>query len=240
MGGTRPEKCVLCGDPCVKTHIVPRAFAHDIRQNEKHLVVGYSNRNGWTHSQSGISEYLLCGAHEKALLFSDTYGVDFARRASALSANFHEAGNLIFVPNPKPDFLGKFALSVIWRHVVSSQGKALGLSLGTHRKPIEDFIFRGMDWPYKLLLLRPSESLRKERIDIISMPSRGRFLGLNSWRFTVPGVAVVALVNNQAFPSKFEEFAASKDPSPIIDLGPLDIEQDPGSRYIFDRIKRQR
>lgn len=193
MAKRKPNNCYLCGSPAVKTHIVPRALMHDMRQGSGHLVVGGSNFDGVAFRQSGEWEYLLCDHHERKLHAADTYGIDFCRRAQIAASSAKD--EYFEVANPSPHLLLRFGLSVIWRHVHSESGSKLRLTLGPHEAAVRDAIFNEASTDYQLTLCTSTHSIKGKPVEIAMFPSRGRLLGRNIWHFTLARIDFMVSVS---------------------------------------------
>jgi hypothetical protein len=212
---------------------------HDLRRNEKHLVVGSAHTDGIKLSQSGEWEYLLCQQHEAALGYADTYGVEFCRNARIAAAAsckhaFYE------VANPRPELLSRFALSVVWRHVHSSLGRELGFTLGNHETVIRRAIFCGEPAPYQVGLNTTTLGLGGEPADIVSFPTRGKLANLNVWRFTVAQVEFTTLISSQRLPRRFDAvLGSSADPATVMRM-PLEEVGGSVHRTILERMRRKK
>lgn len=211
---------------------------HDLRDGEGHLIVGYSHQDGVDFSQSGSWEYLLCDHHEQRLSIADTYGVDFCRRSRSL----HDLrGELFEVPNPAPNLLLRFALSIVWRHAHSKTGRAIGLSLGAHERRVRDAVFDHSDVGYQLVLTSSHHSIKGEPVDITSLPARGRIGGLNTWRFTLAQINFSLAITNEQWPPPLSNLLASTRDPAIVFTGPLiETADHPAHQGILARMKRPR
>jgi hypothetical protein len=58
--------CRGCGATgTVRAHLIPRSFVHDLRVAQKHIYIGWAERNGRKVTQSGlIDEDILCGKYD--------------------------------------------------------------------------------------------------------------------------------------------------------------------------------
>jgi hypothetical protein len=114
-----PGQCAVCGNtPTVKSHIIPRALALDLRGKQKHLVSGELERPGVKFLQNGRWDpHLLCRDHEERLSHIDDYGISFIRRFCATRQH------AIPVANDRPLLLQAFFLALIWKKNLSNRGK---------------------------------------------------------------------------------------------------------------------
>lgn len=75
--------CIICGtEKTVRSHILPKAVARDLRRGHAHTIVGSSRYDGVKKLPGGaFSDHLLCKKHEAVTSKFDTYAVGFLRRA---------------------------------------------------------------------------------------------------------------------------------------------------------------
>jgi hypothetical protein len=132
--------CAICGrDETVKSHIIPKAFAHDVRDGATHVVAGSTVAKVARTSQGGFfSDTLLCSTHENLTAATDKYAVEFVRRVSSTWQDRTKTAALTIV-NPRPELLRSFALLTIWREVHGAPGSRL--SLGPYEDAVRRHIF---------------------------------------------------------------------------------------------------
>lgn len=178
--------CKICGaSKTVRSHLIPRSFAHEIRADCKDLTILSRGAARPEFSQSGLVDpSLLCSDHEAITGELDRYGVDFVRRARSGRSSSSEGFQ---VDNPQPHKLLGFAASIVWRAVVSPLGNADRDSLGRSEGAVARAVFAGA--PLRAQLYVASISIRHEdnELNTVIMPNRRREAGAWLWMFTVNG-----------------------------------------------------
>lgn len=234
--------CGVCGSPnTVRSHIIPRALVHDSKEGAQAAVYGERGTPGYRLRQSGkFDDDILCEAHENLTGYLDRYGVDFVR---ALNAAGNQAGDrqAVSIPNPRPDMLQRFVLSVIWREVQSKRGQAIGLSLGSWAESVTDAVFwqRSIAAPLVASYQRFTAE-RSERVPIGIHPFRVRMLGRNFWQFTVSGCAFWLCLDRRGLPPKFDGVRADlNDPARAVIGDAKPLEEVGILRAIFDDMRRR-
>jgi hypothetical protein len=223
--------CLICGDEnTVKSHILPKAFAHLIKDGAPHAITASRHYRGAKPSQGGpFSNEILCRNHEAMTAAADKYAVEFVRRIN--DAWDHKSTRLLRIENPQPHFLREFAILTIWREVHS--GHAPGLTLGPYEEPVRSLIFDGgpaLEWP--VVVQRTNFLLTETRaaVDFNLHPYRIKFAGRNGWLLTVAGIGFFVISDRRGLASPFEEFRADvlnpvpitvADPMPFTDVGAL-------------------
>jgi len=144
MSVTGPKQsptCRVCGGgPTVNAHLFPRALAHDLRGQAKHLYVGGVAAPGRQTVQAGLSDQgILCSTHEAKLGPYDTYGVGFCRTFA--SRVKHPAPNIWRISDVDGDLLTRFWLAVLWRFGVSTLPQAALVRLGPYEHVLRDILF---------------------------------------------------------------------------------------------------
>ena len=223
--------CTICGElKTVRSHIIPKAFAIDIRAGAPHILAASLSHIGAKPMQGGpFSDHLLCHAHESLTAAVDKYAVEFVRRLN--SEWRHRGGTEVLeVVNPQPELLKRFALLTIWREVCAKQ--VPGLSLGPYTATVGAYVFEdgtAPDWP--VIVQRTNFTLPgKGAIDFGVHPYRVRFADRGGWAFTVAGAAFFVVSDQRGLPSIFSEWAVDRhnparvtvsDATPFTDVGML-------------------
>lgn len=198
FSGQEVSRCQVCGEgPTVRSHLLPRALAHDTRAGSSHLRVGSINDDGFETSRAGIfDDGILCDEHEQKLRPFDTYAVKFCRTFDERRADLGEGRFLI-----KPvdaDLLVRFAVSVIWRFSVSTRRESPKVELGAFGKPFQDIVFDSASCdrePALIIWANTSELTNLKGFSIL--PACGRQLGRRYWSFMVSGISFVLKVDSQ-------------------------------------------
>lgn len=223
--------CLACGDQkTVRSHIIPKAFAHDVRDGAKHLIAGSLHHIGGKPSQAGMfSDDLLCASHESDTSAADTYAIDFVRKISNNWKNRGETSALN-IDNPDPPMLRKFALTTIWREVHSCRDGQL--SLGPYEQAVFQFLFGGGVAPAWPVIVQRTNFTTKPgmAMDFNLHPFRVKFADRSGWAFTVAGVAFFTISDSRGLPDKFSAgrsdindiaLVTVSDPQPITEVGIL-------------------
>lgn len=217
--------CVICGDPkTVRSHIIPKALALDVRNGAPHVLAASRSRAIVRPMQGGpFSDHLLCNTHESATAAIDKYAVEFVRRVNG-QWKMRGGSTALRIQNPDPEALRRFALLTIWREVYAKQES--GLSLGPYSEALAEYIFanrKGPSWP--IVAQRTNFTLpEKSAVDFTLHPFRVRFADRSAWTFTVAGVAFFVISDRRGLPPIFSDWAVDRhDPAPITVSDPISI-----------------
>ena len=196
------QGCLVCGaKPTVKSHLLPRAFAHDARGSQKNLLVGRLGQVGYTVTQSGdLDKNILCHKHEVMLGPLDRYAVSFVRSWRSNFTRRMQYGG--FISGVKTDILVRFAASVIWRHGVSSL--APGVMLGDYEPTLRHTVFEAQDSPITspsvILYSFFNDLLDKETLDRLCLPPAQALMdGHNAHGFLVGGLGFLVKTDHRPF-----------------------------------------
>lgn len=231
--------CLVCGAAStVKSHILPRAFIHEIRAGEPNALIGRRHVEGRKFTQSGTwDDGILCDVHEQALHASDTYAVEFCRTfldhaVPVVGASGYE------VPNPSPHLLTRFVMSVVWRYVVSRLGRADRVSLGPYEARLRSLVFSPASAQLEpdIMICRSASQLDGRTIPFAVDPHSGRVGGLIYWRFLVSSLDFRMKLDARRDGMPDALLANGKDPLIVCDLGAEDIRQVPAYQAIFARM----
>jgi hypothetical protein len=230
--------CAICGHPeMVRSHIIPRAFAHEIRDGAPDLTVLESNADRPLFSQSGLADSaLLCAPHEAITGELDRYGVDFVRRVRATRASNSSSFR---IENPEPHKLLRFANSIVWRSAVSPAGNAEAWMIGRVRLDLERSIFEGASTKAQLFV--GSVSVRVEDRDLLTvmMPVRSREGGAWLWRFALNGCFFALFLGTPSFRADMAAARADRVFDPVISrLDEVDALEWAGLDKVIRSIKR--
>jgi hypothetical protein len=198
--------CLICGESAtVRSHIIPKALIHDLKEGEKHVISGSRHRTGIRSSQAGsFDSNILCSKHENFTAPLDKYGVKFIRK-SELIFRTSSSINAYEVPNDHPNLLHRFALAVVWREVHSINGIQSRLSLGRYEESVRAAVFglEPLGWP--LWVQRTRFTLgQKPPINFAVHPYRIRLAGRNAWTFTALGHGFFLISDNQGIPATYD------------------------------------
>jgi hypothetical protein len=139
-----PSGCRICGGgPLIDAHLFPRALAHDLRGEEKHLFIGEAAAPGRRIVQAGLFDRkILCSKHEAELGIYDVYGIDFCR---TFPERIEHVGSEVWrVVGVDGDRLTRFWLSVLWRFAISTLSETALVRLGPYEDRLRDILFSGV------------------------------------------------------------------------------------------------
>jgi hypothetical protein len=199
--------CVICNNAkTVRSHLLPRAFAHDARAGQKELRVGTRGEPGFSLTQSGYFDNdILCEAHEKALQLFDEYGVNFVREfRQKRRVQIIKGERYWYIQNIDSDLLVRFAASIVWRWSVSRLSIARDVNLGGQEKTFRAVVFEGADCtqePQVGLYSMDSRTLGSEAVcRLIMVPSDVLSKGVRNWGFAVGGVSFIVKADKRPVP----------------------------------------
>jgi len=215
--------CLICGaDATVKSHIIPKAFAHDVRDGATHVVAGSVTAKVARTSQGGFfSDTLLCSHHEGLTAATDKYAIEFVRRVSE-SWKDQSKRSALSISNPQPELLRSFALLTIWREAHGAPGTRL--SLGPYENVIRRHLFDATVAPEWAIIVQRTNFVIENSgaADFNLYPYRVRFADRSGWMFTVAGVCFFVVVDGRGLPAKFENWRADRhDPAMVTVSEPL-------------------
>jgi hypothetical protein len=196
------KKCRVCESPStVKSHLLPRALAHDIRANQPNLHVYTINRPGFKPSQAGIyDDGILCEQHEGVIQIYDKYGVEFCRN---FESNRQMLDIDIFQVEVDSDLLVRFVVSVLWRYSVSTRPETNMVHLGPYERCMGDIVFAGANCcPEPALFMWANKSTNLDVTKLCIPPAVGRFLDVRHLSFVVGGLTFVLKVDRRPVPKE--------------------------------------
>ena len=203
--------CIVCGNSkTIEAHIVPKAFARDVRGNAAHNV--YITPNDVRKAQLGVFDpNILCAKCDNVLGEYDKYGIEFCR--SFDEKTVIDSSDIFHTADADCEKFSRFILSILWRASVSSRIECKAVLLGPYEKVIQQVIFNviGLDvFPaFDLMLVRwkPSQ-LAPHRS--FTMPNRGRYLNGNSYGFLLMGFRIAARLDKRPIPIELRPFSINK------------------------------
>ncbi len=184
----------------MRSHLLPRAFAHDVRAGEPKLLIGSLHQKGERFSQSGIVDTeLLCARHEQMLGPLDTYAVEFVR---TFEENKQSGPDSFTMTSIDGDKLARFAISVLWRFGASKCPEADPVKLGVYETRFRDLIFEKQDCSKEpLVTLWALRSRKIKNIkQLCTIPSSVRGTFFRYWSFVICGLAFAVKTDQRATP----------------------------------------
>lgn len=214
----RPSKdthaCRVCGrSPTIEAHLMPRAFFHDMKESEKHLLVGSSKAPGQRIVQSGLADHaILCASHDSEINAKyDSYGIEFCRSFPGRCEPV--APDIWRLHDVDTDKLARFWLSILWRFSISNIPEAKKVQLGPFEEKARRILFDEVRFAtdFPVLIFRYRTARINER-NICVTPFRSPFPWsgprLRAWNVVVGGFRALIKVDSQRLPLEL--------PSPLV------------------------
>lgn len=221
-----PGHCAVCGaQPTVKSHIIPRGLAHDLRGDSKHLIGGSIFRPGISLPQSGRwDSKILCAQHEAALTVYDDYGIRFVRAFRA--APFDGRDRVTILPNPIPSHLQLFFLAMIWRKDLSNQVMGETSKLGPYAEKIAASLFEGRLINAPVVLMRSPTSINDQRISIFVEPHRAKFGIWNAWKCDLGWIGGIVILDRRPVSADWQYLDGSRSERvEVVNMDMIDIRR---------------
>jgi hypothetical protein len=233
------KRCMVCGEePTVKAHLFPRALMHDIRADETHVVGVKLNHPKPRFYQSGEwSDRIVCRVHEDVFGAADDYAVTFCRTFEQKAQSISR-GDVIAVPNPRPDLLITFAHAVVWRHAAALIGRDRKHWLGPYFDRIGASLFHG-EQPLQVAVLEPGNTIRGQRAFIGVHPCPVRMEEARLTRFEIGGLAFLLKTDQRRWPNPFDLFDADRDPLRVLAMDAQEVSSNPSFRAIAAATRNQ-
>jgi hypothetical protein len=196
----------------VEAHIIPRAFARDIRGNGPNMQLR-PDRVGQAKPQLG--EYdpdILCSTCDGTLGSLDDYAIDVCRSFREHGIRRH--GDLVFeIPNVDCNKLARFVLAVLWRASISSRLHFAAIRLGPYEDKARDALFEASPLSEFTAFQVLAERIESERVNVEGLythPVRHRKNpDYNLYSFTVGGFRFFAKVDARPFPKVLAPYVLS-------------------------------
>src|SRR5262249_39084309 len=133
------------------------------------------------------------------------------------------------ISNPEPGLLIRFIYATVWRRVLSSDGKRIGLSLGPFREVIEDHLFGTGPASLPAIVGRANlRSLDGTHAMVAIPPYRQKLANWNVWHFHVAGLDAYLKTDQRPFPADFSPYLVNdNDPLTLVQIDPLRVDQVP-------------
>lgn len=223
-----------------KSHIFPRAFAHDMRAGAAKLYIASKNADRYEFSQSGPSDgNFLCISCEAKLSDCDDYAVRWIRAFDSKATDCFK-GLAKAVPNPKPDLLVKFASAVLWRAATAPKTASPDIDLGPWDFQLRQYLFGNSDYRPSVCILQLRWTVGGNYVgDITVQPYRALLRGRRTYLFDLAGFRFLIRLNNRGNAPEFShQFRANgQNPLLVLDLGFREISEDSGFMSIFTEIE---
>lgn len=232
---SRNSCCLVCGaSPTVKSHILPRALALDLKRGDKHLMAGRLGEPGLRRFQNGRWSWkILCDEHERQLGLADKYGVEIVR-----AINSERATQDFAIPNRQPSLLKKFVLSLIWRADAADRVESRRSRLGSYDAIIKDCIFGTADLDAPLYFLRPNLTGNGKLLPIAVEPTRIRVRDCNGWKLGFGNLDAIIKLDKKPWPRGWRVLDAGVQTSvTVLNASPSEISEAPAYHPLIRQVK---
>ena len=214
--------CRVCGQaPTIRAHLIPRAFAHDIRDGGPDLKVGSIDGTGYMRSKAGFfDDGILCTCCDGKLGVLDNHAVRFCR---AFEQNREMITSDKFSIAPvDTDKLIKFAVSVCWRYSISTRPEAAKIRLGPFEEEFKEILFGDRPVSSEPALIiwanRTSFNMRK----LAFAPTMHRQYGLRFCSMILGGLSFVLKIDHHPLPAKAKPLAVNGKTEIVSGYKPFD------------------
>lgn len=205
----RPKNtCVVCGAPTnVKSHLIPRAIALDIRGDDKHLLIGSNSQFGQTQSQSGSWERFLCEHHEGCIHDYEQYAIKFIRE---FALDPHE--RLLFLrKGVANEPLIQFACSILWRYHTSNLPEARGVFIPEWEAALRTATFDGdLSAAPDILIAGHRQAIFRSN-SYAYPPHRAVFMHRDVMQFVINGLIFMAKLDRRPFDPDTQKVLLNKE-----------------------------
>jgi hypothetical protein len=243
---SKAVQCKFCGlsfPKLVKSHIIPRSFYKELRDEENPYSIfleAGQNENREKYYQAGIYDSeIACETCEKRFNPFDTHGYQVLTKAlKTQKACYDQSGHEYAYIIEDGDYknLKLFVLSMLWRAHASSHKLFGHVNLGPHADTLKTYITDSVAPEvdnYGVVFLRYAE---QDYSGIVIPPWRHKFQGINIYRFYLPDLVIIIKVDKRPMPQPFRRLLLQKQPPHCIGLLPGSSGSE--RRYIED-MKRQ-
>jgi hypothetical protein len=206
------------GLPCQATdlcdaHIVPRAFARDVRRDQWIIAIGADERIRKPKAQDGVFDPgILCRDCDHFLGEFDQYGIEFCRDFSARAKRMVNGWE---VRNTDTKRLAKFILAVLWRASISSRPEFSVVRLGPYENRARDILFgvRRLSGPAFEVMLHRLESAGVNVEAQFTLPEPlQKHWPVNGYAFMLGGMYILAKVDQRLFPRPWRPYVVTDEP----------------------------
>ena len=205
--------CRVCNSPTIRAHLIPRAFARDMRKGGSDLRMGSIDQTGYTSSKSGVfDDAILCADCDGKLGVLDDYAVTFCRRFEDERVMIKEPNrsDMFFIDSVDTDKLVRFAASVCWRHSISKRHEASTIQLGPFERQFQAVSFGETDVALEPALIIWANQTKNIDIKKLAFsPTMHRQYGLRFCSMILGGVSFVLKVDRRPLPSAVKLLAVN-------------------------------
>jgi hypothetical protein len=197
--------CRNCGgSPTIRAHLIPKAFALDIREGGPDMKVGSINQPGFKFSKAGFfDDNILCAECDGRIGVFDDYAVTFCR---AFEDNRQMIANDIFSIEPvDTDRLVRFAVSVCWRYSISTLPNTNKINLGPFEENFQKIIFGNQPVESEPSLVIWANRSRLNVQKIAFAPTMHRHLDRRHCSMILAGLSFILKVDSRPLPSSIRQ-----------------------------------
>jgi hypothetical protein len=196
-----------------EAHIVPRAFAREVRRDKAIIAVNANGGIRKPKAQDGVFDpAILCACCDRALGVFDQYGIEFCRD---FAANATRLGDGWEVTNADGDRLAKFFLAILWRASISSRLECSTVKFGPFENKARDILFGTRPLSsmpaFEIHLARlESPGAKVERL--FTLPERlQNHWCINGYAFILAGFYVLAKLDSRPYPKHWRQYVVGGD-----------------------------
>ena len=196
-GGT---VCRNCGEtPTIRAHLIPQAFARDIREGGPDLRVGSIDETGYGLSKAGFfDDGILCARCDGKLGVLDDYAVTFCRTFERNREMINS--DMFSIASVDTDKLVKFAASVGWRYSISTRPEATKIQLGPFEKEFQQILFGDRPVSIEPALIVWANRTTFDMKKLAFAPTMHRQYGLRFCSMILRGLSFVLKIDHRPLP----------------------------------------
>lgn len=187
----------------IDAHVIPKAFARDIRTASKHLLQLSLLKSSKAKAQLGLFDRtILCGDCDRFLGdHFDDYASSVCRRFNA--AVQQDETEKFEIDNLDGDRFAKFILSVLWRASISRLPDYGDVRLGPYEDIARDVLFGSKPFDQLIAFDVTVRRYRSKHVPVdlfYSIPKRAVMDGLNGYCLGLAGFQFFAKVDRRPWP----------------------------------------
>ena len=214
--------CRNCGRaPTIRAHLIPRAFAQDIRDGGPDLRVGSIDQTGYGLSKAGFfDDSILCACCDGKLGAFDSYAVTFCRTFEQNREMIN--GDMFRIAPVDTDRLVRFAVSVCWRYSISTRPEAANIQLGPFEDEFRQILYSGRRVSAEPALVIWANRTAFNMKRLAFAPTMHRQYGLRFCSIILSGLSFVLKIDHRPLPRKAKILAINGKDTIVSGYKPFD------------------
>lgn len=192
--------CLVCGaEKTVKAHLIPQAFAREVRGEDKNHALTNRDISSFQPSQNGrYDDTILCATCDNRLGMDEKYA--FETLAAIRKAAPHIVNRRFAVEGISGDRLLRFAAGIVWKYALTKTHYGR-IEIGPYAAKLRELLFGdGPGSPAIDAFLMKLHTGDDEPY-FYRAPSPERYEGLNFVRFSVGGFIFLLKLDQRSAPS---------------------------------------